>query len=1120
MALLAPPASRLPPTVVPPPLRGPLQPSASEPDLSYLRSPPLPLPPGAMPPVVVARSQHIPYAAPRRRISLSRRPGEVERGGDGRSSGSSSSSSTTTLVGSNGPHPPRGKVGALLHRFPSLRRSGSRSSSSSSSPSATSSPALSPPASSPRIPAAPPMTTSASLPISHPSPTHSHLPVSPPSAWSGGYVLPTPPSLSPLSMSPLSTSPLGATPPQAMSPRRSLSSPTTATTANPAPHRLSSTSDGDDHPTPKLSAQKRAQTMPVLPRTHAKRFYGLMEVVETERNYVRDLVLLVDVYLPALYAVDPILYPFISRNLPSLRAAHVSFLQELENALRVAGLPSSTEPEDLMQMDYSTDEEPARIAIAVGRISRAFFLSTDVWALYDEYCTQHTAAMAALDRLSTRMGAEWKAIERRCMSMATGAGGSPRGSMDHSSRPGSPTLGGESDRERGRPPKKQLSLHDLLIEPVQRICRYPLLLAKLLPPELRHSYGTNGMHGPHEEHGVKELRAAYSVMREIVSRVDEARERHERELRGERISVRVEGPQINESLMLSLGPPLLVGALDVLVLPRSFAIPPSSSNASVASVSTVATITPMSFAAPAAFSTAPGVVAASTTTANLPSKVRYLGAFLYAGCLLLVKPKKANLYEARHWLELANCQLVQPTPDDPPLLNSFCLTKDDKNFYFAVSCAQEKSVWLPAIAQAIAQEQALGENAMSAPFFRAQDDEDTSSPILMQPPVLLPHSQSISASSITSPVSLPPVAGALALRRPTQQQRQIVDRCLADVYSESCLAARAGAALFPDSATTAPTGFSRIMYRDSLLSSAAGSDKENSPAPAEKKRRRLSTRSFTGLSASETFTAEEPALTSVPEDVHDEDAPTITHRRQRTYSYTMSSVRDALHVGRARPASVQNILNLQTSGFSGSDNSRSPPASGPGLTRSATLMAFLSARQRTKSAPVTPGVSSPTEPIPAVPLNNRPPPVDTTPIATSADPSPNSDPTSALEFSATGRYRDRLESFPGSAEGGSQDGVLSDMTDPSASEESALAPPSPPEVAQHVHVRIPSNELESLVLPAQMAPMDGTKVSPSDTNKTYPLPAQSTLSSAPSTLRRKNTGSFFMRFNPFASAAQ
>ncbi|KZP00202.1 hypothetical protein CALVIDRAFT_324632 [Calocera viscosa TUFC12733] len=723
--------------------------------------------------------------------------------------------------------------------------------------------------------------------------------------------------------------------------------------------------------------------------------------------------------------------------------------------------------------------------------------------------------MAALEKLSTRMGAEWKVWERKCMSMAPNSASSA-GSMEVTSRPPSPTLGGESDRERGRPSKKRLSLHDLLIEPVQRICRYPLLLAKLLPPEMRHSHGTNGMY-VNEERGVKELRAAYSVMREIVSRVDEARERHERELRGERIAVRVEGPQITESLMLSLGPPLLVGALDVLVLPRSFALPTSSSNASLTTVSTVTTITPMSFAAPATFSTSPGVVGPSAMTPNLPSKVRYLGAFLYQGCLLLVKPKKGNSYEARHWLELASCEMAETTSDDPPLLNSFCLTKDDKNFYFAVSCPQEKAIWLPTIAQAIAQEHALGDGALPS-VFRDPEDEDMTTPILMQPPALLPHSQSssCSSSSATSPVSFAPMAGALTLRRPTQQQRQVVDRCLADVYSESCLAARAGAALFPDSGANAPTGFGRIMHRDSLLlSSGAASDRENSPAPTEKKRRRMSTRSFTGLSASETFTVEESALTSVPEDVQDEGTPTITHRRQRTYSYTMSSVRDALHVGRARPASVQNILHLQTTGLSEPEQPRSSSTSKANLTRSASIIAFLSARQRTKSAPVTLSVSSPPEPMPTSPLNNRPPPVDTTPVASSSDPSPNSDPASAIEFSATGRFRDRVESFPGSAEGGSQEGILSDMTDPSASEESAIAPPSPPEIAQRAEVRSPSNEPESLMLPAKMAPVDMTRLIPGYAKSTVPTPA---LTSAPSTLRRKNTGSFFMRFNPFASA--
>ncbi|EJU06595.1 Dbl-like domain-containing protein [Dacryopinax primogenitus] len=854
--------------------------------------------------------------------------------------------------------------------------------------------------------------------------------------------------------------------------------------------------------------------MPILPRTHTKRFYGLMEVVETERNYARDLALLVEVYLPALQAVDPTSYPVITRNLPSLHAAHVGFLQELETALLVAGLPPTTSPEDMVAVDYFADEEPARVAKAVRRISRAFFLSTDVWSLYDEYCAQHTPAMAALEKLATRMGTEWKAWERRCMT--TPPGTSSCGSLDLSRSP-SPLPATDGERERGRPPKKQLSLHDLLIQPVQRICRYPLLLAKLLPLELRQSALLPQVpHHPFDELGVRELRAAYSVMREIVSRVDEARERYERELRGERIAVRVEGPDITESLLLSLGPPLLVGALDVLVLPRTMTSSVNTSTSSLATANTAATITP------AAFANVPSAGTPNGATTNLPSKVRYLGAFLYAGCLLLVKPKKGNLYEARHWLELATCQMVEPSADDPPLMNCFCLTKDDKNFYFAASCPQEKALWLPAIGQAIAQEHALRDSPFSLPVFPAPQEDST--PVLIQPPALLPHSHpsSSSSSSATSPISLSPVAGSLSLRRATPQQRQAIDRCLVDVSSEICLAARAGAVLFPDSLPTAPTGFSRIMHRDSLISTPSATDRENSPAPTDKKKRRMSTRSFAGFSPSETFSVEESPLTSVPEDAADDDAPTITRRRQRTYSYTMNSVREVLQVGRARPASVQNILHLQTSGLPATPQSKatSSNSSGSGLTRSGSIMAFLSARQRTKSAPVTPGAGSselaeettPTSPS----ASNRPPPVDTTPFTTSADPSPNSDPASAIEFSATGRFRDRLDSFPCSAEGGSHEGAFSDNADhdPSASEESALSPPSPPDVVQPMHnvrIRSPSRELDSMLLSAKV-PMDLTKLSPEHAMRaTFSTPS----ASAPSTLRRKNTGSFFARLNPF-----
>jgi hypothetical protein len=44
-----------------------------------------------------------------------------------------------------------------------------------------------------------------------------------------------------------------------------------------------------------------------------------------------------------------------------------------------------------------------------------------------------------------------------------------------------------------------------------------------------------------------------------------------------------------------------------------------------------------------------------------PAKVRYLGAFLYGGYLLLVKAKRSNSYEVRHYLPLEVFDMIDVT---------------------------------------------------------------------------------------------------------------------------------------------------------------------------------------------------------------------------------------------------------------------------------------------------------------------------------------------------------------------------------------------------------------------------------------------------------------------------
>jgi hypothetical protein len=57
-----------------------------------------------------------------------------------------------------------------------------------------------------------------------------------------------------------------------------------------------------------------------------------------------------------------------------------------------------------------------------------------------------------------------------------------------------------------------------------------------------------------------------------------------------------------------------------------------------------------------------------------PVKVKYLGAFLYSGYLLLVKVKKGKVYELRHWFSLSSMEFVDVKDDDGKILSTLCLS--------------------------------------------------------------------------------------------------------------------------------------------------------------------------------------------------------------------------------------------------------------------------------------------------------------------------------------------------------------------------------------------------------------------------------------------------------------
>ncbi|KAK4686033.1 hypothetical protein P7C73_g4096, partial [Tremellales sp. Uapishka_1] len=561
-----------------------------------------------------------------------------------------------------------------------------------------------------------------------------------------------------------------------------------------------------------------------------KRKMILLELVETEVRYTEELKILVQIYLPQLTALPTVskkTASLIGRNTTELLFFHTQFSMRMVDVLKEEGLTYEPQPEPFMAGKFDRVSR---------RLAALFVEDASGFAAYNEYCAGSIAAATLVRHITGRP--DYDAYERRCQIITNHQ---PHIDLEH--------LLSEDVNLPLSMNRSRLHLRDFLILPIQRVCRYPLLLASLLGSAAAPSSPTSdqpAFEGDNFDVGV-DVERALGAMRAVAEDADEARRIREAEIKSATVLERMEThPALTPTFLKSLGVCRLIGGLDVL---HHHPV--------------VAPLVP-------------------------PVKVKYLAAFLYRGYLILAKVKKGKVYEAKHFLPLEVFELIDITEGEFRLLSavkisllrhfyagflphSIRLTLRDHNFDLAASCEAEKDVWagaicdardestvppfeLPASVSPFAPRARRGSifgstagelEATSPPQIKRHSLDTHASEMTVEEPIAGEALAKTTLTPVASPIrtTFPPLTmspsrtafatssrpASLLLRRASTTQRLIVDRGLVDVFSKACATARSKAQMehtlfLPDvTRRTSLRDASVLRRRSSFVDSRSGS---------------------------------------------------------------------------------------------------------------------------------------------------------------------------------------------------------------------------------------------------------------------------------------------------------
>ncbi|CAO0801419.1 unnamed protein product [Mucor circinelloides] len=351
-----------------------------------------------------------------------------------------------------------------------------------------------------------------------------------------------------------------------------------------------------------------------------KKMHAIEELLQTERDYVQDLSYLVQVCLQVLSRQSWISSDHkstIIRNSHAILSFHKQFI-----------------------ISYTTfsvyDDNWSCIA-------KTFLDQIGQFSLYKHYCDLHAEAWTLTSEYRDRP--EWACFLKDCTI------------LDSYSIPPLNLNTTLSEQQQA----KKLHFEDYLIKPVQRICRYQLLIKEII----RYTSPQTA------EYDL--WNSVLIEMQDIVGEIDNLKLQREMKERTDRFIERLDGDwRISKRHVSQLGNLLLAGAIEITY---------SALGQSV-------------------------------------SKPRYLGCFIFQTYIIMVRPKKVTSYEPKHWFPLRMADFEDLSDIEGQREHAFVVRCKKHTFAFSASCSQEKQLWVKKLQEAIvtAKIEASDENLSAQDF--------------------------------------------------------------------------------------------------------------------------------------------------------------------------------------------------------------------------------------------------------------------------------------------------------------------------------------------------------------------------------------------------------------------